>query len=118
MDVIVIKGLEIEALVGVPDDERKNAQRLEVDAILTPLNKFAEMADRIDRTVDYHAVVQRIANLAGSRPRCLIETLAQEIAEMLVREFPAKRAEVEVRKFILPETEYVAVRCVCDRKDE
>ena len=36
---------------------------------------------------------------------------------MLVREFRASRAEVEVRKFILPKTEYVAVRCVRDRND-
>ncbi len=117
MDAIIIKGLEIESFVGVPDDERKHSQRLEVDAILTPLNTFAEIADTIDRTVDYHAAIQRIAMVAGSHPRRLIETLAKEIAEMLVAEFPALRAEVEVRKFILPETKYVAVRCVRERKE-
>ena len=117
MSVIIIKGLEIHARVGVPDEERKNSQRLEVDAILTPLGTFTEIADDIGRTVDYHAAVQRIASLAGSRPRHLIETLASEIAEMLIREFPARRAEVEVRKFILPQTRYVAVRCVCGRKE-
>jgi dihydroneopterin aldolase len=116
MDVIIIKGLEIDAFVGVPDEERKASQRLKVDAIVTPLDTFAEIADQIDRTVDYQAAVRRIISLVGSRPRHLIETLASEIAEMLVREFPARRAEVEVRKFILPETEYVAVRSVCDRK--
>jgi dihydroneopterin aldolase len=118
MNLIIIKGLEIDAFVGVPDDERKDLQRLLVNATLTPLNSFAEIGDEIDRTVDYHAAVRRITSLASSRPRRLIETLASEIAEMLVEEFPARRAEVEVRKFILPETEYVAVRCVCERKDE
>jgi len=118
MNVIIIKGLEVDAFVGVPDEERQNSQRLQVDAILTPLKAFAELGDEIDRTVDYHAVVRRIVSLAGSRPRRLIETLATEVAEMLVREFPARRAEVEVRKFILPDTEYVAVRCVCDRQAE
>jgi dihydroneopterin aldolase len=117
VEAIIIKGLEIESFVGVPDDERKNSQRLEVDAVLTPLNTFAEIADAIERTVDYDAAIQRIAMVARSRPRRLIETLAKEIAEMLVADFPARRAEVEVRKFILPETTYVAVRCVCDRKE-
>ncbi len=116
MDVIIIKGLEIEAFVGVPDEERRNPQRLEVDAILTPLNSFDELADEIDRTVDYHAAIRQIARLAGSPPRRLIETLAREIAEMLIADFPARRAEVEIRKFILPETEYVAVRCARDRQ--
>jgi dihydroneopterin aldolase len=116
MDVIIIKGLEIEAFVGVPDEERQNPQRLEVDAVLTPLNSFDEIADEIDRTVDYHAAIRRIASMAESPPRRLIETLAQEIAEMLIADFPARRAEVEVRKFILPETEYVAARCARDRE--
>lgn len=116
MDVIIIKGLEIEAFVGVPDDERQSPQRLEVDAVLTPVNSFDEIADEIDRTVDYHAAIRRIARLAESPPRRLIETLAREIAEMLIADFPARRAEVEVRKFILPETEYVAVRCARDRQ--
>ena len=116
MDLIIIKGLEIEAFVGVPDEERQNPQRLEVDAVLTPLNSFDEIADDINRTVDYHAATRQIARLAESPPRRLIETLAREIAGMLLAEFPARRAEVEVRKFILPETEYVAVRCVRDRQ--
>ena len=117
MDLIIIKRLAIEAFVGVPDEERQNPQRLEVDAVLTPLNSFDEIADDINRTVDYHAVIRRIARLAQAPPRRLIETLAQEIAATLIAEFPAQRAEVEVRKFILPETEYVAVRCARDRQE-
>jgi dihydroneopterin aldolase len=115
MDVIIIKGLEIQTFVGVPDEERSNPQRLEVDATITPVNAFTEIADEITRGVDYHAAAQCIASLAASRPRRLIETLASEIAEMLVTEFHARRVEVEVRKFVLPETDYVAVRCCRDR---
>ena len=115
-NLVIIKGLEIDAVVGVRDEERKNSQRLQVDAILTPLNAFSEMADDISLTVNYEAAARRIISLAGSRPRNLIETLAMEIAQMLIREFSARRAEVEVRKFILPQTEYVAVRYICDRK--
>jgi hypothetical protein len=35
MDVIIIKGLEVNACVGVSDEERRNSQRLQIDAILT-----------------------------------------------------------------------------------
>jgi dihydroneopterin aldolase len=113
MNVIIIKGLRIDAAVGVTAAERKNPQRLEVDALITPLRTFLAVGDEIDRTVDYHAAAQRIALLAQSRPRKLIETLASELAEMLVSEFQASRAEVEVRKFVVPNTDYVAVRCAC-----
>jgi 7,8-dihydroneopterin aldolase/epimerase/oxygenase len=115
MNVIIIKGLKIEAAMGVTDAERDNPQRLEVDALITPLESFAAVADDIDRTVDYQAAAQRIAEIAGARPRCLIETLASELAEMLVVEFHAGRAEVEVRKFVLPNTDYVAARCLRQR---
>lgn len=116
-DLIIIKGLEIHAFIGVPDEERKSSQRLQLDAILTARNAFSELADDISRTLDYHKAVRRIVELTASRPRCLIETLAFEVAEMLIKEFPASRAEVEIRKFILPETQYVAVRCIRARPE-
>jgi dihydroneopterin aldolase len=115
MNVIILKGLKIDATVGVTDAERENPQRLEINAIITPRETFTAMADEIDRTVDYDAAAQRIVKLARSRPRRLIETLASELAKMLVTEFRADRAEVEVRKFIVSNTDYVAVRCACDR---
>ena len=118
MNVIIIKGLKIDAAVGVTAAERDNPQRLEVDAVITPLETFAVLADDIHRTVDYQAAAQRIIKLARSRPRHLIETLATELAEMLVREFRAEHAEVEVRKFVLPEADYVAARCCRDRNAE
>ena len=117
MNVIIIKGLRLDVAVGVTDAERDNPQRLEVDAVITPLKSFAAAADQIDRTVDYQSVAQRIAELARSRPRRLIETLAIDLAEMLVSEFQAGRAEVEVRKFVVPNTDYVAVRCLRDREN-
>jgi 7,8-dihydroneopterin aldolase/epimerase/oxygenase len=118
MDAIIIKGLEVDAFIGVSDAERTSSQRLRIDAILTPLAPFSTLNDDIGRTVDYHAATQRIASVAASRPRRLIETLAEDIAGMLVGEFAARRAEVEVRKFALPGTEYVAVHCSRDRWPE
>lgn len=116
MNLIMIKGLKIDTAVGVTEIERGQPQRLEVDAVITPLESFAEAADEIGRTVDYQAATQRIGQLASSRPRRLIETLASELAEMLVSEFRALRAEVEVRKFVVPNTDYVAVRCLRERE--
>lgn len=111
MNEIVIKGLSVEMHIGVPDEERAHPQRLVIDVELTPLTPFADLEDDITRTVDYDAASRRISTLCTARPRRLIETLAFEIADMLVTEFPAASATVEVRKFILPQTDHVAVRC-------
>ncbi len=118
MNAIIIKGLEVQALVGVSDEERSSSQRLQIDAILTPLTDFSALSDNIALTVDYDAVARGIVRVASERPRQLLETLATEIAEALIGDFRIRSVQVEVRKFILPDTQYVAVRCVRDRPPE
>ena len=109
-DTIVIEQLELSAHVGVPDAERVKAQRLTVNLRLEVARGFHDLGDDIANTVDYFAVCETIKALAAERPRRLIETLAEEIASAVLRDFAVAAVEVELRKFILPETAFVAVR--------
>ena len=111
MNEIRIDSLRIRTRIGVPDEERAAEQELEIDLRIEPTLDFSEMEDDISRTIDYALVCERIAELAAARPRNLIETLAADIADLLLRDFGARSVEVEVRKFILPQTRHVAVRC-------
>jgi FolB domain-containing protein len=112
MSEILIDSLRVKTWIGVPDPERMAAQEIEIDIRIHPRRNFAEMNDDISLTVDYAAVCQRVSELARERPRRLIESLAQSITEMILNEFQATSVEVEIRKFILPETRYVGVRCI------
>jgi dihydroneopterin aldolase len=114
-DWIEIRGLRIAIHLGVPEAERAEPQQVLVDLRLRPLRNFSRMPDSIEATVDYSAVAQRIAALAAEQPRQLIERLADDIATAVLKEFAVRRVEVTVRKFILPETEHVAVHCVRER---
>ena len=67
------------------------------------------MNDSIETTVDYRAVCVAVEELAGKGQRRLIETLADDIADLVLEDPAAKRVKVELRKFILPQTEWVAV---------
>ena len=109
-DVIHIANLEVESRIGVPDEERARPQRLTVSVTLEPSVSFASLGDRIENTIDYALVCEAIQRVAAARPRRLVETLAEEIAAQLLGEFPIWRLTVEVRKYILPQTEFVAVR--------
>ena len=109
-DQIVVSRLELLSCVGVPDEERAEAQRLTVDLRLFPLRDFTALGDEIANTVDYFALTRRVRRIAADRPRKLIETLANDIAECVLREFALARVEVELRKYILADTDYVAVR--------
>jgi len=110
MNEIFIKGLEVWAHIGVPDEEREKAQRLLIDVVIEPQTAFRDLGDEIARTVDYDVASMAIRDLASGGPRHLIETLAVEIADVVLDRFPARRITVEIKKFILPDTEYVAVR--------
>jgi phosphoglycolate phosphatase/dihydroneopterin aldolase len=109
-DLIVIEKLEVQSVIGVPDEERTAPQRLLISLVIEPNISFSALQDRIENTVDYAAVCERVKKVASKRPRKLIETLAEEIATELLGNFSIWRLSVEVRKFILPETEYVAVK--------
>jgi len=109
-DEIRIASLELQACLGVPDAERAKPQRLTVSLTIVPAHDFSAMDDDISRTVDYAAVATVIRELAAARPRRLIETLAGEIADAVLDQFACRHVALELRKYILPETEYVAVR--------
>ena len=116
MSEIIIDSLRVKTWIGVPDEERSGAQEIEIDLCIRPARNFAEMQDDITLTVDYAAVCQRVAGLAAERPRRLIESLAREIGEVVLSEFGAASVEVEIRKFILPETRHVGVRWSCSKE--
>jgi dihydroneopterin aldolase len=109
MSEILIDSLRVKTRIGVPDAERLEPQEIEIDIRIQPVKSFSEMRDDITLTVDYAAVCQRVSEIAGERPRRLIESLAQEIGDRILQEFAAACVEVEIRKFILPETRHVAV---------
>lgn len=109
-DCIHIEQLELTAHIGVPDVERATPQRLKVNLTLEPMRGFEILGDDLEKTVDYFAVCTEVQALAAARPRKLIETLAEEIAALVLGRFAVRAVEVELRKYILPDTAHVAVR--------
>jgi phosphoglycolate phosphatase len=109
-DEIRIEELELFARVGVSAEERTRPQRLTISLRLQPRHGFRELGDELARTVDYAAVCDELRRFAAEREEKLIETLADEIAAHLLTRFTLDRVELELRKFVLPETKYVAVR--------
>jgi dihydroneopterin aldolase len=109
-DRIVIEELELSAHIGVPDEERALPQRLTVTLTLEPAPRFDALDDEIGRTVDYFEVSRAVQAEARRRPRKLLETLAEELAGVVLRGFAVDAVEVAVRKYILPDTAGVSVQ--------
>lgn len=109
-DQILIAELELSAHLGVPEEERALPQRLTATLSLEPVRDFRALGDDLGNAVNYWEIARTVQALARHRPRQLLETLAEEIASELLSRFPLAAIDLELRKFILPDTAYVAVK--------
>jgi 7,8-dihydroneopterin aldolase/epimerase/oxygenase len=108
-DSLHIEGLRVAAWIGVPAEERAQPQALSVTLDLVPLRPLSGLHDDLERTIDYQAVAAQVRGVAASQKRRLIETLADDIADALLASHPLNHVRVEIRKFILPHCDHVAV---------
>lgn len=108
---VIIKDQRIICHIGLPDEERAEAQEIRLDATLKTKAAFAAMEEDIEKTINYDLLSRRLEELAQSQPTKLIETLAHRLAQCCIEEFGAISAEIEIRKFIMPNMAYSATRC-------
>ena len=110
MDQITIEGLEVFYHVGVPKTERAKAQRLLISLTLETPFARAQATDDLNETIDYSAIAIGLTEFGKGRSWQLIERLANDIAEWILSEFRPLRVTVEIKKFIIPNTQHVAVK--------
>ena len=116
MDRIRICDLEVFYRVGVFEPERAHPQRLLITVDLQHAFEAAASLDDLTKTIDYYAVTQRLLRFGDGRSWKLIESLATEIAGMVLDEFSAASVCVEVKKFVIPQTRYVSVEVSRSRR--
>jgi dihydroneopterin aldolase len=102
----------------VPDPERRKAQTVLCTAVF-PVPSLARAAagDDLRKTVDYHALSKVLRSEARRIPRKLLERLATDLARVACRRFRLPWIEIELKKFILPETRHVSFRARFGKKD-
>ena len=110
MDTITLCDVSVSYCVGVPDEERAQPQRLLLTVAIERDFRAAAAGDDVRQTVNYFEVSRRLIHFGEGRSWKLIETLATDIAAMVLDDFSAAAVTVEVKKFILPEARHVSVR--------
>lgn len=98
MDMVFIKQLQVDTVIGVYDWEKTIKQRLLLDiALVTDLRAAAD-SDDIRLTLDYAVISDKVIQLITAQPIELIETVAERVAQMLLQEFATSQVEVTVCK--------------------
>lgn len=88
MDIIYLRDLKIDCVIGIWDWERQVTQRVIFDLCLAVDAAHAARGDRIEDTVNYKNVAKRLVAFVGASQFQLVETLAERAAALILEEFP------------------------------
>ena len=98
LDVIFIEALQVEAVIGVYDWERRIRQPVVIDLEMGADVARAAASDDVADTLDYKAVSKRVQRFVGESGFFLVETLAERIAALVLDEFPVPWVRVKLNK--------------------
>lgn len=87
MDIIFLRGLRVDAVIGAYDWERQIRQTLSLDLEMGADVAAAANSDDLADALDYYTVSQRIKEFVEASEFQLIETLAERLAELVLGEF-------------------------------
>jgi len=97
-DVIFLRDLKTETVIGIYDWERKIRQTLSFDFEFPGDIRRAAKSDHIDDTLNYKSVAKRVLAFVETTEYQLIETLAEHVAQLILREFGIEWVKVTVSK--------------------
>jgi dihydroneopterin aldolase len=95
---ILVRDLELPCLIGVHLHERDGRQRVRINLELDIAGDPSALGDRLGNAVNYETMVGRVRRIVGSGHVNLVETLAEQIAQMCLEDRRVQRALVRVEK--------------------
>jgi dihydroneopterin aldolase len=98
MDIVYLRDLRVECVIGIYDWERRIRQAVYIDLDMAADIARAAGSDRIADTLDYKAVARRLQQFVGESEFQLVETLAERIAAIVLGEFQVPWVRVRVNK--------------------
>jgi 7,8-dihydroneopterin aldolase/epimerase/oxygenase len=87
LDIVYIRDLRIETIIGIYDWERQVRQTVSIDLEMASDIRKAAETDDIQYALNYKAVSKRLIGYVENRNALLVETLAEEIAKIIREEF-------------------------------
>lgn len=98
MDRIFLRGLEIETVIGIWEWEQRIRQLVRLDIELAADIRSAAATDSIEAALDYKEIAKRVIAYVGESRFRLVETLAENVARIIVVEFGVPWLRLSVSK--------------------
>ena len=98
MDTLFIRGLDVDAIIGIYSWERKIRQRISVDLdVMIDITK-ASRTDDISDAIDYKALTSHIADFISTSRYQLLETLSVQLIGSLFASFSIDWVRIRIEK--------------------
>lgn len=118
MDIVYVKNLQVEAVIGIYEWERHIRQRISIDLEMGWDNRIPAASDNINDTLNYKEVAEKVSALVQQNEFQLVETLAETIAMTLLRDMQILWVKVTLGKpFAVPNADEVGVQIERSRDD-
>lgn len=98
MDLLFLRELKIEAIIGIYDWERQVKQPLLIDLDMAADVARAAATDRVEDTVNYKDIAKRLIAFVEDSQFQLVETLAERIADIVLNEYGVRWVRVTLHK--------------------
>jgi len=98
MDIVYIRELKIECVIGMYDWERKIKQAVSLDLEMAHDISLAAASDDIEHTLNYKAVADALIAFVGDSEFLLVETMAEQCAALVQRDFAVPWLRLRVSK--------------------
>jgi len=98
MDIIYINDLRIETIIGIYGWERKTRQTVVLDIEMGTDIRKASASDDVEDTLNYKSVAERLFECVGASEFELLETLAEQISDILLNEFKVPWLRLKLNK--------------------
>jgi dihydroneopterin aldolase len=98
MDIVYIRELRIETVIGIYEWERRIRQSVVLDLEMAADIARAAATDNIADALNYKAVAKRVIAFVEASQFQLVETLAERVAEIVLEEFGVAWLRLRVNK--------------------
>lgn len=98
MDIVYIRDLRIETVIGIYDWEREIRQIVSLDIEMGTDIRRAGETDHIDDTLDYKSVAKRLIGFIRESEFQLVEALAENCAQIVLNEFDVPWLKLRLSK--------------------
>lgn len=87
MDIVYIRDLKVDTIIGIYDWEREVRQTVSLDIEMSFDIREAARTDNIEHTLNYKAVAKRLIAFIEGSEFLLVETMAEQAADIVRSEF-------------------------------